>query len=410
MRGSPRLRRHRQPLGSLSIKLREGQLLRIAFVTHYSKLYGANRSLLCLVDGLRSYGIEPHVLAPEEGPLTEELADRCIPFYALPFKQWMSQDRWKAPARLGANLAMLPALARKVSQWNVDLIHTNSSVTPVGALLAEILSVPHVWHVREFGRLGLGLHYDWGKTLSQIFMSRAEAMIAVSKAVRRHVLSDVDAPSYVVYNGVISQERLEQLKTETELGSKNKNPYTFAIVGRIGPAKRQEQSLRALHRLKQQGKKAHLLIAGDGNSEHVESLRQLRQSLNLNSKVSFLGYVSDPYDVYRRADAVLMCSPHEAMGRVTAEAMAAKRPVIGRDGGATPELIDDGYNGILYNGTDNDLAICMSRFIGNPGWAQTLGEKGWKRAEKKFTEEIYSRKIYNILRKPRNAHLNVRNN
>ena len=96
------------------------------------------------------------------------------------------------------------------------------------------------------------------------------------------------------------------------------------------------QALRALHRLKQEGGETCLLVAGDGKSEHVESLHQLCRSLNLNDEVSFLGYVSDPFDVYKRADAVLMCSPHEAMGRVTAEAMAAVLPVIGFDRDGTP--------------------------------------------------------------------------
>lgn len=372
--------------------------MKVAFVTHYANLYGANHSLLCLVDGLQAYGIKPHVLVPEEGPVTNELSRRSIPFCAFPFKRWMSQDRWKAPARLGINLIGLPLLARKVRQWDVDLIHTNSSVTPIGALLAELLSLPHTWHVREFGERDFGLHYDWGKPLFRKLMSRANATVAVSKAVRRHVLSDVDVPCRVVYNGVISQDRLKQIgRDERKRGTDSNLPYTFAIVGQISPAKGQKQALRALHQLKQEGKKVRLLVAGSGADEQVESLRHLCQSLDLDQEVSFLGYVSNPFEVYQRADAVLMCSPHEAMGRVTAEAMAAVRPVIGYNSDGTAELIDDGHNGLLYDGSTQDLEDCMIRFVNNPDWARSLGRNGCEKAGKEFTNEVYARRVYNVL-------------
>ena len=369
--------------------------MKVAFFTHYSHLYGANRSLLSLIEGLRAYDVQPYVLVPKEGPIIEKLRERGIPFYTVPFKRWMSKDRWRAPARLAANLAALPSLARKVRKWKIDLIHTNSSVTPIGALLAELLSLPHVWHVREFGKRDFGLHHDWGEHLFHTLMSRAEARIAVSEAVQHHVLSDVEAPSYVVYNGVISRERLEQLKLKQKESAGG--PFTFAIVGQISPAKGQKQALRALHQLRQEGGEARLLVAGDGASEHLESLHQLCQSLSLGDVVSFLGYVSDPFEVYQRADAVLMCSPNEAMGRVTAEAMAAARPVIGYNSDGTAELIDNEHDGLLYNGTTGHLARCMRRFVEKPDWARSLGERGHEKASKEFTNEAYAQRVYEVL-------------
>lgn len=371
--------------------------MKVVFATHYSELYGANRSLLALIDGLQEYRVDSHVLVPERGPITEELSKRNIPFYALPFKQWMSRNRWKSPARLSLNFALLPLLIQKVRQWNVDLIHTNSSVSPIGALLAELLSLPHVWHVREFGERDFDLDYDWGEGLFQAFMSRANATIAVSEAVRRHVLADVSSPSYVVYNGVIEEARIERLSEKDKSTRRENTPCTFAIVGQISPAKGQKEALQALHRLRQKGREARLLVAGDGASEHVEALHHLCGSLGLKDHVSFLGYVSDPFEVYQQADAVLMCSPHEAMGRVTAEAMAAARPVIGYDSDGTAELIDDGHDGLLYDGSTEHLADCMSQFVNAPEWATSLGREGREKARREFTNEVYARQIYDVM-------------
>jgi len=229
-------------------------------------------------------------------------------------------------------------------------------------------------------------------------MSRADATIAVSEAVRQHVLSDVDTSCHVVYNGVISEERLEQLGKAAEARDAHFSPpYIFAIVGKIGPAKGQKQALRAVYRLARDGKKVRLLVAGSGAEEHVESLCELRQTLDLEEEVSLLGYVSDPFEVYQRADAVLMCSPHEAMGRVTAEAMAAARPVIGYDSDGTAELIDDGHDGLLYDGSTEDLADCMIQFVDNPDWARSLGQNGWEKVSREFTNEVYARRVYDVL-------------
>ena len=330
--------------------------------------------------------------------MTQELAKRSIPFHTLPFKKWMSKSRWKAPARLAMNLAVLPLLVRKVRQWNVDLIHTNSSVTPIGALTAEALGLPHTWHVREFGNLDFNLRYDWGEFPFRLLMSRSTVAIAVSRAVRNHVLSGIDVPSHVVYNGVISKSRLVQINEKCQKRGENlSETYTFAIIGQISPSKGQKQALRALYRLKQEGTKSRLLVAGSGSEDHMESLRELHRALELQKDVSLLGYVSDPFEVYREADAVLMCSPHEAMGRVTAEAMATGKPVIGYNSDGTAELVDHKHNGLLYDGTDEDLAHCMQCFVDDPLWARSLGQNGHEEAHRKYTNEVYARQVYDIL-------------
>ena len=63
---------------------------RVAFITHYAELYGANLSLLNLLEGLGRYGVRPHVIAPEPGDLLPELARRGIPAAVLPFEWWVS--------------------------------------------------------------------------------------------------------------------------------------------------------------------------------------------------------------------------------------------------------------------------------------------------------------------------------
>ncbi len=85
------------------------------------------------------------------------------------------------------------------------------------------------------------------------------------------------------------------------------------------------------------------------------------------------------------------------MGRTTAEAMAAGLPVIGYDGGGTPEVISDGETGLLYRGGAAELAAAMGRLVAAPQWAAQLGEKGWVGARERFTVERYAAEVYKVL-------------
>jgi len=305
-------------------------------------------------------------------------------------------SRIKAPARLILNLIILPSLLYKVKKWKPDVIYTNSSVTPIGILIAIFLRKPHIWHIREFGWLDYQLRYDFGEKFFKYWLNKSDAIIAISKAVKQVVLNGVRTKTYIIYNGVISRVEADILKKQLNLYSKLPN-YTFAIVGTLFPNKGQEQAIRALAYLKKDYPNARLLIVGSGSEDYLKQLKDLCENLNIQEQVKFWGYISNPFEVYLKVDAVLMCSKYEAMGRVTAEAMAAAKPVIGYNSTGTAELIENEKTGLLYDGDYKNLAQCMTRFIENPKWAQQLGINGWEKARKEYTIEVYAKKVYDVL-------------
>jgi len=89
-----------------------------------------------------------------------------------------------------------------------------------------------------------------------------------------------------------------------------------------------------------------------------------------------------------------MCSTNEVMGRVTAEAMSACKPVIGYDNAGTSELIDQRYTGLLYRGGVENLAETMKEAVDNPIWPSWVLTDGMLPVEislQKFTLKIYTR-------------------
>ena len=370
----------------------------MTFITHYPELYGANRSLLNLIDGLRSHQVEPSVICHSAGPISDELAKRGIPHLVFPFRHWLNPHQPRhflnGLYRFMENLLVMPELTKQVKRWRPDIIYSNSSAFPVGALLARILGKPHVWHVREFGELDYQLQHDLGQMFFRFWLNRATVAVAISQSVKSVVLGRVKCRTEVVANGVISRADLDRLATTAPL---DREVFTFALVGLVHPTKGQREAIEALARVQRKFPAVRLLLAGTGAADYVQQLKNLAEELGVGAKVSFLGFVEDIFSVYGRAEAVLMCSRFEAMGRVTAEAMAAGKPVIGQNSGGTAEIIEHMKTGLLYDGTEEKLPEYMELLLQNPRLRLELGRNAREKAKENYTIEAYAEKISQIL-------------
>jgi glycosyltransferase involved in cell wall biosynthesis len=385
--------------------------LRVAFVTHYTELYGANLSLLNLIDGLADHGVRAHVICPDQGDLVAALARRGVPPAVLPFEWWVSaRPRAEgAAARLLRTVRQVRPIATQVARWGCDLVYSNSSVFAVGALAAADLGLPHVWHLREFGRRDYGLRPALGARLSRLGFRTADAMVFVSHALRRAVLGRATpANAHVVYNGVAPAAVFDARRRAAEAGRDRRQPFTFVLVGRFRDSKGQAAALRAFAAVAARSPAVRLLLVGGaggtGDQDYLDRCRALAAELGVSDRTEFWGYVPDPERAFLAADVALMCSRNEAMGRVTAEAMSACRPVIGFDNGGTSELIDHDRTGLLYRGGPDALAAAMARYVAAPELAWQHGEAGWHVARRRHSTEAYAGRIEEVLRGVRQGH------
>lgn len=384
--------------------------MRVVFIPHDGEYkYGANMSLVNLLEGLKTYGVDVMVISPEKGSLLSTLDRISVPYVVHPFAFWMHQLPYRgwgraAPGvrriikRAWINLRAVPSIARIMSDWQADIVYTNTSVIPIGRDVADRLKIPHVWHLREFGDLDQNIHPDWGKHLFIRKIRSSAATISVSRALQQHILGSVsDSRSHVIYNGVASQEYFDSLRQRMTYHYQTSHNAHFLMVGAISPSKGQYEAIQALGQISSVIPEGRLSIAGTGEEDYVTACKKAADALGIMDRVNFLGYVKNPLDLYMEASAVLMCSRSEAMGRVTAEAMAAGRPVIGFDNAGTSELIEHECNGLLYKDVPDELAANMLRIAMNPAWGRTLGENGWQIARSKFTIEAYSSQVYSVL-------------
>ena len=86
----------------------------------------------------------------------------------------------------------------------------------------------------------------------------------------------------------------------------------------------------------------------------------------------------------------VLASRTDASPRVLREAMACGKPIIASRVDGVPELIKDGYNGLLFEKENyEELANKMRMVLSDKKLALRLGDNGLKYVQENLSEECY---------------------
>jgi glycosyltransferase involved in cell wall biosynthesis len=141
---------------------------------------------------------------------------------------------------------------------------------------------------------------------------------------------------------------------------------------------------------------ADLLVAGTGNYEG-----ELRRTAAGKFNIKFLGALSQKQlgNLYYHAVACILPSiTYETFGMIIIEAFARKTPVIVRDLGALPEVVEDSGGGFIYR-TDEELLATIERFTQSPALRGELGEKGYRAFVENWSTEAHLKLYFDFLQK-----------
>lgn len=369
--------------------------MKILLIGHEAKLNGASRSLLDIISVLEKKHEIFVLTAYNSGDFYDELSTHQVQILCYPFYRWCVQKftiknwckrlvRWYFYEQF-INRVTAKKVADYVRKQKIDVIHSNSSVINIGALIKKYSDAKHVWHIREFADLDFNMYPLVPKKYYYKNMNRfTDQFICVSRAICDHYPLLDEKKKRVVYNGVSERNILSSPK---KIGRE----IRFLIAGRLSKTKGQEDAVKACLKLVEGGvTHFHLSIAGDGKLE--KPIPEV-----LKEHVSLLGPVKNMPELRQNMDVELVCSKAEAFGRVTAEAMLGGMPVIGSNSGGTTELIIDGKNGYLYqNGDIDDLASKMKIFIEHPELCTSMGHSAQEYAKNHFTIEKCVQEIMKV--------------
>lgn len=375
--------------------------MKILYVTHDNKKGGAAISFLdMLAQVMKSnevFVITPH----KKGYLPQQLDKLGVKHMNAHFFWWFV-ERPADPALqflkkmvysflIKINRLEAGRISALLSKEKFDLIHSNSSVIDFGAILAEKMQLPHVWHIREIARELNYLPVKKEQKIYKYMRNHATVMIAISKAVAEKMrgLTGFDNIA-MVYNGIEESNTNQKKKFPNDKGI-----VSFLVAGNIYREKGQLTAIYAVQKLVLEKETAfHLFVAGRGETE---SLKQLVKEANLTPYITFCGQVDDMKALRAKTDVEIVGTKWEAFGRVTVEAMRASNPVIGTNAGGTKELITDGQNGFLFEfGDYQALAEYMKRFIHDSKLIEEMGKQAYQSVLGKFTSQQNAVEILKI--------------
>lgn len=375
--------------------------MKVLYITYQAVMYGANTSLFYLMKDMRErYNVTPVLLVSEEGPLVELCQQEGIKVYCSPFYRWLtignsSLAHAKSIYKNILNSRNYRLVLSKLKDEQFDLVHTNSTITDIGDVIASYFGVPHIWHLREYGIDDYNMFFSHSNRYVRKRFNRSEHIVAISESIKECYVQERkicdNSKVTVIYNGVDIPEKY------TKNWYNKTRKLNICMSGMISSNKNQIMAIEACNRLKITTDNFTLHIIGDGVTPYVDELKEKVRQYNLENHVEFWGYRKDVIEILKQMDLGLMLSKKEAFGRVTVEFMLNYMPVIGADSGGTTELIQSGENGFLCGLDDvTSLVQSLSEFEKNPMLIRTMGENARKIAESKYGKEINTDNIYKL--------------
>jgi glycosyltransferase involved in cell wall biosynthesis len=174
----------------------------------------------------------------------------------------------------------------------------------------------------------------------------------------------------------------------------------IAFVGRLEPMKGLPDLLRAIAALQQKQYIVRLDVIGAGVGRHLDELRELSRSLNVDHATTFHGYVTDTrrLELLRRADIVVMPSYAEAFSFSTAEALALGIPVIVTTAVALADTVRRHECGAVVPVADPEAMATAIAKVVDGELREMLMRRARACAEQEFTLAAMARSLLELYR------------
>lgn len=307
---------------------------------------GSDQALITLIKELKSK-IRPYVTL---GKLASQSTINKLKSENIPYSILNYDFFWYPSKRNLWNYITRPIYALKLKnkkkffakqiielskQYKIDIIHTNSSAYQFGATAAQSLKIPHIWHLREYQSLDFGHSHAYSLPyLKKQLHKSGNFNIAITKGIYNfYQLKEEN--STIIYDGVLRQSYKPKELPKEEY---------FLFVGRIVKEKGIFSLLNSYKDYLLRGGTFKLILAGNYSSKTKQKIDRLIGKYNIQNNITLKGALptNQIYDLMNRATALIVPSPFEAFGLITAEAMFNKCLVIGKDTAGTKEQFDNG--------------------------------------------------------------------
>lgn len=322
------------------------------------------------------------VVAPSYGPRDTHRSENHVHVYRFSSFAWPTYEELRIPF-----LPLLPVrnLLKKIDP---DIIHLHSPAVlgniaqlMAGGLRKPLIATNHYLPINMSRSLSADPVFS--KPFNNVtytylvnFCNRCEYVTAPTQTALNLLYEHgLRAPAKAISNG-IDLTKFSPGPRDPHIRKHFGLPEDVPLaihVNRLSEEKRNDVLLNAIA---QMTTRAHLALVGKGPAEM--ELRAQVERLQINDRVSFLGYVRDAELLSLRRSADLFVIPSEAdlQSLSTMEAMACGLPVIAANSYALPELVHHGENGFLFQpGNSEELAQQLDMLFTDSDLRQRMGKE-----------------------------------
>ena len=192
------------------------------------------------------------------------------------------------------------------------------------------------------------------------FVNRCDLVFAPTETMKEYLLqSGAESKVEILPTGLEDEYFNENKEGSMEIRNKyiRDNKYLFCTVSRLSKEKNLHFFIDGLLELKNKiGDCFNTMVIGDGPLK--KELEERVQRLGLHNNVTFIGKVDNKKikEYYGACDLFLFSSKSETQGIVLLEAMASKLPVVAVKASGVMDVVENGVNGYMTTGNEEDWA------------------------------------------------------
>ena len=319
--------------------------LRIALVTeyYYPHLGGVCEHVHYFAREARRLGHHADIITsniPGSPPAPEHVIrlGRSVPWYIN-----------GSQSRITVGRALRRQMRATLRDGGYDVVHVHSPLTPVLPLLAvEEAEVPVVGTFHTYFERSVG--YRLFRRRFQKRLDGLAAAIAVSQSTIVALQRYFDAEWRIVPNGVDTSEFRPDVRAPSTV--RDELPVIL-FLGRFDPRNGLPTLLEAFKRLRARGRRAQLVVVGDGPLRD-----RYRRQAGRDANITFVGSILEGRPGYYANAAVYACPTTKASFGITLlEAMACGTPIVCSDILGFRDVVMHGREALMVPRGDAD-ALC----------------------------------------------------
>lgn len=300
---------------------------------------GLGRYARALTEALLDQGLEPSLFYNQIQRRSQPIPTLAhLPAYQVR----LGYKPWRMACYLG-QISRLPF--NRLIDPETEIFHATEHLLLPLRGIKTVLTV-HDLIYKLFPEHHKRLNYWFLNAAMPLFVRRADAIIAISEATKRDLISHYKTPAekiHVIYEAAAPHFRPQSPERIAEVRKRYKLPSCFVlVVGTIEPRKNYGRLITALHDLRRDMPDLHLVVVGSKGWLYEPLFAQIEE-LGAGDWVIFPGFIPDADlpAVYAASTLTVMASIYEGFGLPILEALACGAGVASSSAASLPELGGD---------------------------------------------------------------------